>query len=76
MVPIFLSSTLCPIECESVTFSCMYLMLNFFACRDDPELDNMLKERIRWGDPMAHLVKVTALLQHLIWSGLVQSVNT
>ncbi|RYQ86459.1 hypothetical protein Ahy_B10g106131 [Arachis hypogaea] len=25
--------------------------------RDDPELDNMLKERLRWGDPMAHLVK-------------------
>ena len=36
----------------------------------------MLKERIRWGDPMAHLVKVTALLQYLILSGLVQSVNT
>lgn len=29
-----------------------------FACRDDPELDKMLKERVRWGDPMAHLVKV------------------
>lgn len=29
----------------------------FARTRDDPELDNMLKERIRWGDPMAHLVK-------------------
>ncbi|XLT41427.1 hypothetical protein S245_071965 [Arachis hypogaea] len=28
-----------------------------FSFRDDPELDNMLKERLRWGDPMAHLVK-------------------
>ncbi|KAF5935738.1 hypothetical protein HYC85_026867 [Camellia sinensis] len=25
--------------------------------RDDPELDRMCKERVRWGDPMAHLVK-------------------
>ncbi|THG22463.1 hypothetical protein TEA_002231 [Camellia sinensis var. sinensis] len=25
--------------------------------RDDPELDRMFKERVRWGDPMAHLVK-------------------
>ncbi|GMQ04500.1 hypothetical protein CsSME_00049893 [Camellia sinensis var. sinensis] len=24
---------------------------------DDPELDRMFKERVRWGDPMAHLVK-------------------
>ncbi|KAL9250211.1 yippee-like-like protein [Drosera capensis] len=29
----------------------------FARSRDDPELDNMLKERVRWGDPMAHLVK-------------------
>ncbi|XP_068668057.1 uncharacterized protein [Aristolochia californica] len=29
----------------------------FARTRDDPELDNMLKERIRWGDPMAHLIK-------------------
>ncbi|CAN4109875.1 unnamed protein product [Withania somnifera] len=29
----------------------------FARSRDDPELDIMLKERIRWGDPMAHLVK-------------------
>ncbi|XP_010540728.1 PREDICTED: BUD13 homolog [Tarenaya hassleriana] len=29
----------------------------FARTRDDPELDNMLKDRIRWGDPMAHLVK-------------------
>ncbi|XP_052210727.1 uncharacterized protein LOC127813669 [Diospyros lotus] len=29
----------------------------FARTRDDPELDRMLKERVRWGDPMAHLVK-------------------
>lgn len=29
----------------------------FARTRDDPELDQMLKERVRWGDPMAHLVK-------------------
>ncbi|KAF0897713.1 hypothetical protein E2562_000429 [Oryza meyeriana var. granulata] len=29
----------------------------FARTRDDPELDTMLKNRIRWGDPMAHLVK-------------------
>nr|GME17032.1 BUD13 homolog [Ipomoea batatas] len=29
----------------------------FARSRDDPELDNMLKDRLRWGDPMAHLVK-------------------
>lgn len=29
----------------------------FAQSRDDPELDKMLKERVRWGDPMAHLVK-------------------
>ncbi|XP_027075738.1 BUD13 homolog [Coffea eugenioides] len=29
----------------------------FARRRDDPELDRMLKERVRWGDPMAHLVK-------------------
>lgn len=29
----------------------------FARSRDDPELDKMLKERLRWGDPMAHLVK-------------------
>ncbi|KAK7292676.1 hypothetical protein RJT34_15527 [Clitoria ternatea] len=29
----------------------------FARTRDDPELDKMMKERIRWGDPMAHLVK-------------------
>lgn len=29
----------------------------FARSRDDPELDRMLKERVRWGDPMAHLVK-------------------
>ncbi|XP_010269907.1 PREDICTED: BUD13 homolog [Nelumbo nucifera] len=29
----------------------------FARTRDDPELDKMLKDRVRWGDPMAHLVK-------------------
>lgn len=29
----------------------------FARTRDDPELDRMLKDRLRWGDPMAHLVK-------------------
>ncbi|XP_014516693.1 BUD13 homolog [Vigna radiata var. radiata] len=29
----------------------------FARTRDDPELDKMFKERLRWGDPMAHLVK-------------------
>eukprot|EP00850_Spirogloea_muscicola_P004832 SM000021S06465 [mRNA] locus=s21:506858:508728:+ [translate_table: standard] len=29
----------------------------FATYRDDPKLDKMLKERIRFGDPMAHLVK-------------------
>ncbi|KAG7593613.1 Bud13 [Arabidopsis thaliana x Arabidopsis arenosa] len=29
----------------------------FARTRDDPELDQMLKERVRFGDPMAHLVK-------------------
>lgn len=29
----------------------------FARTRDDPELDGMLKDRLRWGDPMAHLVK-------------------
>ncbi|CAH2034802.1 unnamed protein product [Thlaspi arvense] len=29
----------------------------FARTRDDPELDQMMKERVRWGDPMAHLVK-------------------
>ncbi|KAL2611664.1 hypothetical protein R1flu_023356 [Riccia fluitans] len=29
----------------------------FARTRDDPDLDRDLKERMRWGDPMAHLVK-------------------
>uniref|UniRef100_A0A7I4FLG9 BUD13 homolog n=1 Tax=Physcomitrium patens TaxID=3218 RepID=A0A7I4FLG9_PHYPA len=29
----------------------------FARTRDDPEYDKMFKERLRWGDPMAHLVK-------------------
>eukprot|EP01018_Ginkgo_biloba_P010069 Gb_35391 [translate_table: standard] len=33
----------------------------FARSKDDPELDKMLKERVRWGDPMAHLVKKTSV---------------
>lgn len=33
-----------------------------FPCRDDPELDKILKDRLRWGDPMAHLVKVLEVI--------------
>ncbi|PWA56207.1 hypothetical protein CTI12_AA416100 [Artemisia annua] len=29
----------------------------FARTRDDPDLENMLKERVRWGDPMTHFVK-------------------
>ncbi|XP_047317663.1 BUD13 homolog [Impatiens glandulifera] len=29
----------------------------FARTRDDPVLEKMMKERVRWGDPMAHLVK-------------------
>ncbi|KAF5197956.1 Pre-mrna-splicing factor cwc26 [Thalictrum thalictroides] len=29
----------------------------FARTSDDPELDKMLKEQVRWGDPMAYLVK-------------------
>lgn len=29
----------------------------FARTRDDPDLDRMLKDQVRWGDPMAHLVK-------------------
>ena len=29
----------------------------FARSRDDPELDKLMKDRLRWGDPMAHLVK-------------------
>ncbi|KAJ4728763.1 BUD13-like [Melia azedarach] len=29
----------------------------FARTRDDPELDRIMKDRLRWGDPMAHLVK-------------------
>ncbi|KAK2997011.1 hypothetical protein RJ639_025698, partial [Escallonia herrerae] len=35
----------------------------FARTRDDPDLDKMLKERVRWGDPMAHLVKVRRHLE-------------
>jgi pre-mRNA-splicing factor CWC26 len=34
----------------------------FARTRDDPELDQMMKERVRFGDPMAHLVKVLKIL--------------
>lgn len=34
------------------------MSLHLVHYRDDPELDRMLKDRLRWGDPMAHLVKV------------------
>lgn len=34
------------------------VLTSFLIGRDDPELDKMLKDRLRWGDPMAHLVKV------------------
>ncbi|RYR75029.1 hypothetical protein Ahy_A02g009742 isoform B [Arachis hypogaea] len=33
----------------------------FARSRDDPELDNMLKDRLRWGDPMPHLVNKKVL---------------
>lgn len=29
----------------------------FARTRDDPELDKALRDKVRWGDPMAHLVK-------------------
>ena len=42
-----------------VTLTCKHLAVHTcFGFRDDPELDRMMKERLRWGDPMAHLVKV------------------
>ncbi|KAE8684134.1 Detected protein of unknown function [Hibiscus syriacus] len=34
----------------------------FARTRDDPELDNMLKDRLRWCDPMAHMKKQTTLV--------------
>jgi hypothetical protein len=43
-----------------------WLVVNnvFSFCRDDPELNNMLKDRLRFGDPMAHLVKASNLLAY------------
>ncbi|GJX88552.1 BUD13 protein [Tanacetum coccineum] len=35
------------------------------STRDDPDLERMLKEKARWGDPMTHFVKVTALTKDL-----------
>lgn len=29
----------------------------FARSKGDPELDAMLRSRVRWGDPMAHLVE-------------------
>ena len=29
----------------------------FARSRNDPELDHMMRDRVRFGDPMAHLVK-------------------
>ncbi|KAL7096857.1 hypothetical protein ACP275_10G106700 [Erythranthe tilingii] len=37
----------------------------FARGRDDADLDSMLKEKVRWGDPMAHLVKKKNLEQLL-----------
>jgi pre-mRNA-splicing factor CWC26 len=37
----------------------------FARARDDPDLDRMMKDRLRWGDPMAHLVKKKQSESHL-----------
>ena len=45
-------------------FFCTFIgLLNVcqIAFRNDAELDTMLRDRLRWGDPMAHLVKVNSL---------------
>lgn len=34
--------------------------MHHLCFRDDPDLDRMMKDRPRWGDPMAHLVKVVS----------------
>lgn len=44
---------------------CIFQMLSY-VYRDDPDLDKMLKERVRWGDPMAHLVKVISEVQYVV----------
>ena len=51
-------------EVEGELLSTWLLIQRFYPChfRDDPELDQMMKERVRWGDPMAHLVKVLIVL--------------
>lgn len=41
-------------------FKYLLMSMHLIYYRDDPELDGMLKDRLRWGDPMAHLVKVLA----------------
>ncbi|KAM7259587.1 hypothetical protein ACFE04_015328 [Oxalis oulophora] len=38
----------------------------FARTRDDPDLDRMMKDRLRWGDPMAHLVKKKQHDPHLL----------
>ncbi|GJX79259.1 33 kDa ribonucleoprotein, chloroplastic [Tanacetum coccineum] len=37
----------------------------FARTRDDSVIERMLKEKVRWGDPMKHFVKVTALTEDL-----------
>ncbi|KAL1187765.1 hypothetical protein V5N11_005638 [Cardamine amara subsp. amara] len=34
----------------------------FARTRDDPELDQLMRTRLRWGDPTAHLVKKETLV--------------
>ncbi|XVF31281.1 hypothetical protein REPUB_Repub16aG0132300 [Reevesia pubescens] len=41
----------------SLTLVHIAIVFTTSTCRDDPELDNMLKDGRRGGDPMAHLVK-------------------
>ncbi|KAM7260228.1 hypothetical protein ACFE04_015969 [Oxalis oulophora] len=38
----------------------------FARTRDDPDLDRMMKDRLRWGDPMAHLVEKKQHEPHLL----------
>ena len=45
-------------KCRNMYFHSQWLSFFFSFFRDDPDLDKHLKEQVRWGDPMAHLVKV------------------
>ena len=45
-------------KCGNMYFHDNWLSFLFARFRDDPDLDKHLKEQVRWGDPMAHLVKV------------------